>query len=171
MLRMLCILCLLAGCGRTAPETAPTSAAHPAETQAAESQSTGSETAAAVPAVSAVRKDLPPVDFDLTQTNRTMMYAQAYDMIYNTEEYLGKTVRICGPFNTYTDEETGDVHRAILIRDATACCTQGIEFEPADPNAVMPAIDAEMTVSGVFDTYMIGPFLYCILRDATIDSM
>lgn len=158
----MCILCLLAGCGNGTPEGMPTSAP-----ETTEAQTTG----ATAPTVTTAPEDLPAVDFDLTQMNQTMMYAQVYDMIYNPDEYRGKSVRIRGPFNTYTDEETGDVHRAILIRDATACCTQGIEFEPADPDAVMPAVDAEMTVSGVFDTYMTGPFLFCILRGAAIESM
>lgn len=158
----MCILCLLAGCGNGTPEGMPTSA-----TETTEAQTTG----ATAPTVTTAPEDLPPVDFDLTQMNQTMMYAQVYDMIYNPDEYRGKSVRIRGPFNTYTDEETGDVHRAILIRDATACCTQGIEFEPADPDAVMPAVDAEMTVSGVFDTYMTGPMLFCILRDAAVESL
>ena len=147
------------------PETGSTAA--PESTEA----HTSAAAEATVPAVTTPPEDLPPVDFDLTQMNQTMMYAQVYDMIYNPDEYRGKSVRIRGPFNTYTDEETGDVHRAILIRDATACCTQGIEFEPADPDAAMPEIDAEMTVSGVFDTYMTGPMLFCILRDAAVESM
>ena len=164
---MLCILCLLAGCGQAAPQTAeqPTDAIDMAETQTTETQTTD-----ALTTETAAPKDLPPVDYDLTQMNQTMMYAQVYDMIYNPESYLGKSVRIRGPFNAYTDEETGGEHRAVLIRDATACCTQGIEFEPADPDAVMPAIDAEMTVSGVFDTYRTGPFQFCILREASIDG-
>ena len=151
------LLCMLAGCGaQTVPE--PVS-----ETRAAEIVQTQP------PETSAAPRDLPPVDIDLTRMSQTMMYSQAYDMIYNSESYLGKTVRISGPYNTFTDPETGKVHRAVLIRDATACCTQGIEFEPENAD-VSPAVDAEIIVSGTFDTYMDGMFLYCVLRSAQIES-
>ncbi len=110
------------------------------------------------------------MDYDLSALSRTMMYSQVYDMIYNPDQYIGKTVRIFGPFNQYTDEATGEIHYACLIEDATACCTQGIEFEPADKHTVMPPQDSMVLVSGTFDTYMNGPFLYCVLRDAVVEQ-
>ena len=162
---LLLSLCILAGC---AASPSPAQTAESAAPTAEAAETTASQTA--LPETTALPKDLPPVDIDLTVMNQTMMYAQAYDMIYNSEQYIGKTVRIRGPFNTYTDTETGEVHRAILIRDATACCTQGIEFEPADPDVSTPAIDTELTVSGTFDTYMNDMFLYCVLRNAAVEG-
>lgn len=163
----LCLaLCLLSGCGAVrGQETETTAAAETAvETTAETTVETTTETTTAVP------KDLPPVDVDLTQMPQNLMYSQAYDMLYNPEQYLGKTVRISGPYSSYADPETNALHRACLIRDATACCTQGVEFEPADETLPAPDEEDVITVSGVFDTYMTGPFLYCILRDAQIES-
>lgn len=114
-------------------------------------------------------QNLPEVDYDLSAMSNTMMYAQVYDMIYNPDQYIGKTVRIFGPFDQYADEETGTVHQVCLIRDATACCTQGIEFEPEDAHTAIPPKDSMVLVSGTFDTYMNGPFLYCVLRNAVLE--
>ena len=164
----LCLaLCLLSGCGAVRgqePETAP------AETQTAAETTTEAATETTTETTTAVLKDLPPVDVDLTQLPQNLMYSQAYDMLYNPEQYLGKTVRISGPYSSYADPETNETHCACLIRDATACCTQGMEFEPADETQPLPEADQIITVSGVFDTYMSGPFLYCILRNAQIES-
>lgn len=162
----LCLaLCLLSGCSAAHEQTAePVVTEIEVETTAETTAATTTETTTAVP------KDLPPVDVDLTQLPQNLMYSQAYEILYNTEQYLGKTVRISGPYSSYTDPETNELHRACLIRDATACCTQGMEFEPADETLPMPEEEEIITVSGVFDTYMSGPFLYCILRSAQIES-
>ena len=158
--RFVCILLLpllcFAGCARNElPAESVT------ETQNAETT--------AEPTTLVLPQDLPEVDYDLSAMNRTVMYAQVYDMIYNPDQYLGKTVRILGPVDQYTAEETGDTRYVCLIRDATACCTQGIEFEPEDADTVVPPKDSTVLVSGTFDTYMNGPFLYCVLRNAVLE--
>ena len=165
MLAACVAICMLSGCGAAHEPEMETTLPAVTETQTeAPPIQTTTETTTAIP------KDLPPVDVDLTQLPQNLMYSQAYEIIYNTEQYIGKTIRICGPYNAYTDPETNEVHRACLIRDATACCTQGMEFELADQTQPLPEAEEEFIVSGVFDTYMTGPFLYCVLRDAKIES-
>ena len=92
-------------------------------------------------------------------------------MIVIPEEYLGKTIKMKGNFAIYQNETTGEMFYACLIQDATACCAQGIEFvlkgEHSYPDDY-PARGSEITVEGVFDTYMDGEFRYCTLRDATL---
>ncbi len=111
------------------------------------------------------------IDVDLTALSGTMVYSEVYRMIVIPEEYLGKTVRMKGNFAIYQNETTGEMFYACLIQDATACCAQGIEFvlkgEHSYPNDY-PARGSEITVEGVFDTYMDGEFRYCTLRDATL---
>ncbi len=160
----LLILICLAGCAPAAQPAGPVT-----QTQAQTDVSTSRPQTEAVPTTRALPTDLPQVDFDLSALSGTMMYSQAYDMIYNPDQYLGKTVRILGPFDRYTEEETGRTRYVCLIRDATACCTQGIEFEPADADTAVPEKDSMVLVSGTFDTYMDGPFLYCVLRDAVLE--
>ena len=38
------------------------------------------------------------VDVDLTQMNATMVYSEVYNMLYYPDEYVGKIVKINGPF-------------------------------------------------------------------------
>ena len=157
------LLCL-AGCAQnklpaeTVPATETQTAASTTETQTE-----------AVPTTIVIPADLPQVDYDLSVLSDTMMYSQVYNMIYNPDQYLGKTVRILAPLDQYSDEETGKLHYVCLIQDATACCTQGIEFEPMDENTVVPPKGSTVLVSGTFDTFMTGPFLHCVLRDAVLE--
>ena len=111
------------------------------------------------------------IDIDLTALSGTMVYSEVYRMIVIPEEYLGKTIKMKGNFAIYQNETTGEMFYACLIQDATACCAQGIEFvlkgEHSYPDDY-PARGSEITVEGVFDTYMDGEFRYCTLRDATL---
>lgn len=66
-------------------------------------------------------------DVDLTQLNANMVFAQVYDMVYNSENYMGKKIRIKGPF-AYYQETDGREFFAVVITDAPGCCSQGIEF-------------------------------------------
>lgn len=112
----------------------------------------------------------PSVDIDLTTLSSTMVYAQVSDMVTNPDEFVGKKVKCSGPFGVYTDED-GKNFYACIIRDATACCAQGMEFElkgehkyPED----YPKQEEEITVIGTFDKYEDKGATYCTLRKAEI---
>ena len=87
--------------------------------------------------------------------------------MYTPENYIGKVVKMNGQYSYYNDEASGMEYYACIIQDATACCAQGIEFVPDNPEAC-PEEGGEVTVVGVFDTYMEGEYMYCTLRNATI---
>ena len=55
--------------------------------------------------------------------------------------------------------------------DATACCSQGIEFVLAGDTGAeaYPPVDTEITVTGTFQTYDENGILYCHLVDATLE--
>ena len=106
---------------------------------------------------------------DLTKLSSTMVYSEVYNMVNNPESYYGRTVIMRGTFGVYTDENTGKNYFACLIADATACCSQGIEFVldgeynyPED----YPALKEEITVKGIFGTYTEGENRYCQLTSA-----
>ena len=111
------------------------------------------------------------IDVDLTALSSTMVYSEVYNMVSAPDEYIGKTVKMKGPFAVYHDETTDNYYFACVIRDATACCAQGIEFELADKRTYpddYPEIDEEICVVGVFDTYKDGEYTYCTLRNAKL---
>lgn len=108
-------------------------------------------------------------DVDLTVLDSTMIYGQLYDMLNDPESYNGKTVRAEGPFSYFKDEQTGKKYFAVLIKDATACCAQGIEFvlkgNPVYPYDY-PDIDTNIVITGVCDIYKEGNGVFCQLLDA-----
>ncbi|MBR5360245.1 MAG: hypothetical protein IK123_05075, partial [Lachnospiraceae bacterium] len=110
----------------------------------------------------------PGVDVDLTVLSSTMVYSEVYNMMYLPEEYIGKTIKMRGMFSYYHDDATGKDYYACIIQDATACCAQGIEFELEGEHSPdeYPEEGEEVTVCGVFDTYVEDEYTYCTLRNA-----
>lgn len=107
------------------------------------------------------------IDVDLTVLSSTMVYSEVYNMMDNPKEYIGKTVKMNGNFAVYHDGDKN--YYSCIIQDATACCAQGMEFVlkgdytyPDD----YPQPGDEITVEGVFDTYMENDYEYCTLREA-----
>ena len=143
---------LLAACGKSETTPDPYAGTEPA----------------AEPAETAAPTD--EVDVDLTALSSTMVYSEVYAMVSEPEEYLGKTVRMRGLFASAENE--GQTSYAGVIQDATACCAQGLEFEPENTEK-LPEPGAEITVQGTFDWYREEAengnfYLYLALRDATI---
>ena len=78
-----------------------------------------------------------------------MVYSEVYNMMDSPENYLGKTVRMRGPFAFA--EGDGRYYFACIISDATSCCAQGIEFIPRDERVFpdeYPEKGKEITVVG-----------------------
>ena len=109
-------------------------------------------------------------DIDLTKMNSTMVYSEVSNMMSNPGDYEGKIVKMNGSFSVYEAQER--VYFACIIADATACCSQGIEFllknERQYPKEY-PALGQEITVIGEFETYFEGNNRYCQLKNALIN--
>ncbi len=109
------------------------------------------------------------IDVDLTQMSSTMIYSEVQNMMLKPADYVGKTVRMQGAFSV---SEIGENrYFACIIKDATACCAQGIEFDwsgdhsyPAD----YPKDGSDITVTGEFTTYNEGQQQYCQLKNAEL---
>ena len=161
-------LLALCACGQSIPD-APASAPDPAAPEAA-MDSPAPPGSGAVSDFSALPGADPSVDIDLTAMSATMVYGQVYDMAYAPDSYIGKTVKVSGPFAVYHDETDGQDYFAVLITDAAACCAQGMEFDweghtfPED----YPGEGSIITVSGTFSTYEDNGTTYCRLLDAQL---
>ncbi len=109
------------------------------------------------------------IDVDLTQMSSTMIYSEVQNMMLKPADYVGKTVKMQGAFSV---SEIGENrYFACIIKDATACCAQGIEFQwsgdhsyPAD----YPKDGSDITVTGEFTTYNEGQQQYCRLKNAEL---
>lgn len=110
-------------------------------------------------------------NIDLTVLSSTMVYSEVYNMMYSPHNYEGKTVKMNGLFVAYTNKDKSQYYPAVIIADATACCSQGLEFilegNPAYPEGY-PEVDTEITVVGTFETYEEDGYTYCRLQNAKI---
>ena len=108
---------------------------------------------------------------DLTKQSSTMIYTTVYNMMYYPENFVGKTIKMTGNYSEYIAEDTGKRYFACIIKDATACCSQGVEFELTEdykyPDNYPKEADS-ITVEGVFDLYKEGEYQYCTLRNAKL---
>ena len=139
----LCILSLCAGCAQ--------------ETEA--------------PAAAPVTAEPVAVDLDLTVLSSTVVYAQVYNLMYDPAPYLGKVLRMRGWYSVYIDTQTDAVYHACVIPDATACCTQGIEFvwggDHVYPDDYMEE-GTTVTVTGRLEMYAENGANYLHLVDADV---
>ena len=114
------------------------------------------------------------IDIDLTKMNSTMVYSQVLNMLENPSTYLGKIVKMSGPFRPYYNEnDESMVYPAIVIPDATACCASGLEFLlygvplcTKNGGAGYPNLEEEATIVGKFAKYYEYGYLYVHLVDA-----
>lgn len=70
----------------------------------------------------------PNVDVDLTVLTANMVYAEVYNMMMNPDSYLGKTIKVSGPYYPLYYDGTGNYYHYVMIEDALACCQNGMEF-------------------------------------------
>ena len=113
------------------------------------------------------------LDLDLTKLSSTMVYSEVFNMRYEPEEYYGMRVRISGLFSAYPNPETGEYYYNCIIPDATACCSQGLQFFPADPLTYpddFPQNGATVTLQGTFSLDEQNLYM-CALTDAVIESV
>jgi len=170
ILIMLMMLSLF-GCGSEGGSKAGVSSLSPTVNDVLEQQTSGDD---AQPQEQAGTKEIKKgsvdkVDIDLTTGDSTMVYSQVYNMIIDPDSYIGKSVKMDGTFQLYYSEEYDQYYYACVIADATACCSQGLEFVLAGDYTYpddYPELGTEITVAGTFSTYMEGEYQYCNLVDA-----
>ena len=115
--------------------------------------------------------DMNKIDVDLTALSSTMVYSEVYNMMMTPDDYIGKVVKMDGAFTVFHDDGSSDYFFACIVKDATACCAQGIEFQLAGEHSYpkdYPYEGDEICVVGVYDTYKDGDSTYCTLKNAKI---
>lgn len=109
------------------------------------------------------------IDIDLTRLSSTMIYSEVYNMMNSPESYVGKMVRMNGKLAVYKYPERN--YYTCIIKDATACCQQGMEFLWAGNHKYPDDYPNEgdgIIVTGVFDIYYEGENKYVQLKDASL---
>ena len=109
-------------------------------------------------------------DVDLSVMDSDMIYATVYQMMSDPEQYVGKKFRIEGKFYVTYDEMTKNQYYYCVIKDATECCAQGLEFVWGDGSHIYPdeypTDGTEVIVDGTFELYMENDSRYCRLANA-----
>ena len=109
-------------------------------------------------------------DVDLTKSDTQMAYVQLSNMMLSPEDYRGKTIKMRGTFAHAT--EKNKTFFVCYVMDATACCSQSLEFETDEaydyPDGY-PALESEITVTGVFETYEYNGYAMYRLAHAEVD--
>lgn len=99
----------------------------------------------------------PDVDIDLTVLTPNMIYVQVYNMMQAPDDYLGQTIKVNGTYFPLFYEQTGKYYHYVMIKDAQACCQNGIEFVWDEWTHVYPdeypAENAEIQITGTYDVY------------------
>ena len=118
-----------------------------------------------------VKKD-GEVDYDLTVMGADMVYATVYQMMIDPKSYIGKSFKIRGNYYSSYSKDKDVYYHFCMIKDAAACCAQGLELPWADEkmnrHENCPEEDTLVTVEGVFETYEEGPNTYGRIKDAKI---
>ncbi len=70
----------------------------------------------------------PKIDLDMTKLNYNMVSSLIFNMMVESEKYLGKRIKIAGKFYSEFDEDNLIRHYSVLIWDNTACCQVGLQF-------------------------------------------
>ena len=111
------------------------------------------------------------VDIDLTKMSSTMVYSAVNELVTYPNEFTGKVVKMKGTLNVFKTDKRN--YYNCLISDATACCSQGIEFVLKDNKKYpddYPKDGTEIVVTGVFDTYFEGKNQYYQLINAVMKT-
>lgn len=138
------------------------------DTQKNDQQNTDTQTPESVQG--SVNAPEASVDVDLSVMDSDMIYATVYQMMSDPEQYVGKTFRIEGKFYVTYDEMTKNQYYYCVIKDATECCAQGLEFVLGDGSHIYPdeypTDGTEVVVDGTFELYMENDSRYCRLANA-----
>ena len=112
------------------------------------------------------------VDLDLTALTSTMVYSEVFNMMMEPDAYIDTTVRIGGSCNIYQDPDTGKLYYACIVKDATQCCSQGLEFvldEEQYSAEDYPENGEDITVVGKFATYEENGNQYLTILDSVLE--
>ncbi len=173
ILSILCTLVLiLTGCGAN-PATTDDPTVYKPTVSAASSAPADAEPKALLNSAASASKLPENVDVDLTTLSSTMVYSEVYNMLTAPDDYIGKVVKMSGMYVVYSNQDDTQYYPAVIISDATACCSQGLEFvlagDPKFPDDY-PETETDVTVVGTFATYDEDGTQYCHLVDAAFET-
>lgn len=155
------------------PSQTPDAVTPSASTEAPAAETPEPVPASPVPTEKPVEEEYPSqagIDIDLSQMGDMMAYAELSNIVYYADDYVGKVIRMTGTAVSYYDEQTDAQYYAVMILDATACCSSGFDLLLAEGQA-FPENGQEITVTGELEMYEVYEGIQFLrLKDARIDA-
>ena len=96
------------------------------------------------------------IDVDLTRMSSTMVYSEVNNILLNPQDYVDKTIKMEGEMAVYTNKDQSAYYYTVIVADATACCSQGLEFVLANGSTALsdyPESGTQVSVVGKGETY------------------
>ena len=67
-------------------------------------------------------------DIDLAELSLTVIQAEYQRIVSNPDDYIGKTIRVYGSYQSFIANDTGNIVHYIIIVPGDVCCQLGFEF-------------------------------------------
>jgi len=104
-------------------------------------------------ASSSAGEDTGHIDVDLTALSETVLSAEIMSIVMNSDDYLGKIIKVRGTYDSFFHEQTGEHYHYVITKQGDACCLEGLEFiwngEHTFPDDY-PASGTPIEIYGVF---------------------
>lgn len=117
------------------------------------------------------------IDIDLTQMSSEIVLALLYQFVVAPEEYSGQSIRMQGNYYSNYNEQTGVNEYYCVVKDAAACCAQGMEFiwkDMEQGTLEKELLDGqEVIITGILETYKLedDSRVYCRIKDAVLEKV
>jgi len=69
------------------------------------------------------------VDIDLSELSMTMIQAEYQRIISNSEDYMGKTIKVYGSYYILPLDNAGNIAHYVIVVSGDECCQMGFEFK------------------------------------------
>jgi len=96
------------------------------------------------------------VDVDFMGLNTILLQAELNNLRTNADKYMGKTIRLSGPYYSIFLPETNTEYHFVTVVKGDACCVQGMEFrlnEEGLSQGDYPEANRDIVVIGTLDKY------------------
>ena len=114
-----------------------------------------------------VGSDAAGVDVDFTVLSGIVAYAKFNEVMSNPDDYIGKTIKLNGPYAVSPFQ--GGYYHFVLVEGADACCPEGIEFRLSGSHVYPDDYPPERTkieFTGIFGSHEdFGYTYYYIMAD------
>ena len=120
-------------------------------------------------------EDARDIDIDLSELSRIMVQAEFQNILTNSADNIGKTIRVNGLYYSLFWEQADRHLHYVMIVDGDECCRMGFEFMLVGDSVFPDDYPAQYTlieVTGIFSRYneLGATYLYLAVDEIVILS-